>query len=78
MVARKLLDLLHGQSGEKIGGCRDLNTLGAREATEPNVGTQTVECGSRRTAPDGIFKKLPLISHKVAANRTDALNVLAA
>ncbi len=52
--------------------------MGAREATEPTLVTQTVESGSRRTAPDGIFKKLPLIPHKVAANRTDALNVLAA
>ena len=75
-VTSKPLDL-HGQSDEKIDGCRDLvgaGGLGGWGCRGHGAKFYT----SLGVVPDaqyrksGNIKKLPLISYKAAANRTDA------
>ena len=64
-------------------GCRDPTLWGLRGIRGGGAATPNVERRPLSVVPDarragGNIKMLPLISHKTAANRTDALKVLAA
>ena len=63
----------------KIKGYRDLaGAEGVRGATEPSVKRRSLSGVPDAQRLKWNIKKLPLNSHKAAANRTDALKVLAA
>ena len=70
-----------GNDRLKIKGCRDLAGAGGLrgvEATEPNAKRKPLSVVPDVKGARVNIKKLPLISHKAAANWTDALKVLAA
>jgi hypothetical protein len=70
-----------GNDRSKIKGCRDLagaGGLGRVEAREPSAKRRPLSVVPDVQGGRVNMKKLPLISHKAAANRMDALKVLTA